>query len=96
MKAFFDLLVLPLFMVVLLLNFHWLVDSFVLEIQNEKQLLNQSRTAEDLATQVLLDNCSAYTHNLRSVPATAGDYFVVRAAVIEGVPRLLAIGNDKG
>ena len=96
MRAWFDILMLPLFLTVLLINFHWITDSFILELRTEKFLFNASRTSEALATNLLLNNCSTPTHHLIDFPHTSGTYFVFRAALVKGVPELLAVGNQKG
>ncbi|HDR53608.1 MAG TPA: hypothetical protein ENN60_02990 [archaeon] len=93
MKGWMDLMMLPMFMILLLFSFHWLVDDLVNSLTVEKDVLNSSWRAEEKATALLVGNCTPLTHLLSEVPTSQGSYQVWRVALVNGRPTLLVVGN---
>ena len=95
MKAWFDLMVFPI-LILILGTFHWISDSLIFEISMEKIILENSNLAEDLANSFLIGNCTSTTHILETLPQPFGTYRIFRISIVDDFPKLIVIGNENG
>ena len=95
MKAWFDLMVFPT-LILIIGAFHWISDSLLFDLAVEKEILEQSKLAENFANNLLIGNCTSTTHHLLTVPPVFGDYRVFRISLVAGVPKILIVGKDNG
>lgn len=94
MRGIYDLMVLPLFVVLLVSSFHWMLDNALHQLRLEKQVFNASDRALDRGDELLVGGCINPTHHITETPAPDGGYQVWRAGLLDGTPVLLAIGNS--
>lgn len=95
MKAWVDLMVFPT-LILILSAFHWISNSLLFDLVTEKMILEQSKIAEDLANEFLIGNCTPSTHMIEIFPKPLGTYRIFRISIVDGVPRLIVIGNENG
>ena len=93
MRAWFDIMAVPLFLMLLLADFHFLADTMVSDLSIQKKIFEASRSAEDAANHLLVSNCTIQTHSIPEIPEAPGNYLVYRATLIAGIPQVTVFGD---